>query len=172
MSPEKRSSRQVTGRSGRSAKGVSGTSLVEVVVAIVVIAIALTGTLLVIHDTARHSADPMLERQAIAIAEAYLEEIVQKAFLDPNDGTVCPTREGARALYDNVCDYDGLDETGARDQTGRAITGLEGYRIQIAVDTGARLGALSGSAQVLRVDATVIDPLGRPLRLSSYRTRS
>ncbi len=114
----------------------------------------------------------MLERQAIAIAESYLEEIVQKRYLDPDDGTVCPAPEGARALYDNICDYDNLDETGARDQTGRAIVGLENYRIQISIDAAANLGAISGSAEVLRVDATVTDALGRPLRISSYRTRS
>lgn len=147
-------------------------SLIELVIAIAVVSIALSGTLLVINDAVRHSADPMLERQAIAIGESYLEEIVQKSFLDPDDGTVCPAPEGARPLYDNVCDYDGFDEMGARDQTGRVIVGLENYRIQISIDTSANLGAIAGSAEVLRVDATITDALGRPLLISGYRTRS
>lgn len=147
-------------------------TLIELVVAIVVVAISLTGTLMLVDTTTRRSADPMLERQAISIAQAYLEEVLQKAFVDPDDGTLCPAAEASRTLYDNVCDYDGLDELGARDQTGGAISGLDGYRIEIDVDTTASLGGLSGPADVLRVDALVTDPLGRPVLVSGYRTRS
>lgn len=114
----------------------------------------------------------MLERQAISIGESYLEEILQKAYLDPNDNALCPTPEAARSLYDNVCDYQGFDETGVRDQSGTAISGLEGYRIEIEVDTTATLGSLSGSANVIRVDAIVTDPMGNPISLSGYRTNS
>jgi MSHA pilin protein MshD len=145
-------------------------SLVEIVVAMVIIAISLTGTLMLVDTTTRRSADPMLERQATSIAESYLEEALQKNYLDPTDGTLCPTPEGARALFDNVCDFNGLDDAGARDQSGNAITGLDGYRVQVSVDTAANLGTLFGSSEVLRVDITVTDPTGRPLALSGYRT--
>lgn len=167
-----------SGRSGRRTPRVqrdrdtSGFSLVELVVAIVVISISLTGTLLVVDSTTRRSAYPLLERQSIAIGEAYLEEILQKNYLDPDDGSVCPAPETSRALYDNLCDYDGLAETGARDQSGVGITGLENYRVEIAVDRSASLGGISGSSEVLRIDATVTDPLGNRVRLSSYRTNS
>ena len=146
-------------------------SLIELVVAIVIIAIALTGTLLVVDTTTRRSADPMLETQATSIAAAYLAESIQKAYLDPDTAMLCPTPEGSRAAYDNVCDYDGLDEIGARDQSGTAITGLESYRVEIDVDRSVNLGGLSGSANVIRVDAAVTDPTGRIVRLSAYRTQ-
>ena len=145
-------------------------SLVEIVVAMVIIAISLTGTLMLVDTTTRRSADPMLERKATSIAESYLEEALQKNYLDPTDGTLCPTPEGARALFDNVCDFNGLDDAGARDQSGNAITGLDGYRVQVSVDPAANLGTLFGSSEVLRVDITVTDPTGRPLALSGYRT--
>lgn len=145
-------------------------SLVELVVAIVVISIALTGTMLIVDTTTRRSVDPMLERQAISIAESYLEEVLQKAFLDPDDGTLCGAAEPSRALFDNICDYNGLDEMGARNQSGMPVTGLDFYRIEIDVDQTATLGSLTGSANVLRVDATVTDPMGRPVRLAGYRT--
>ncbi|MEM9173634.1 MAG: type II secretion system protein [Myxococcota bacterium] len=148
----------------------SGTSLIELVIAIVVVAISLTGTLLVVDTTTRRSAEPMLERQAISLAAAYLDEALSKAYLDPQSGSVCPAPETRRDLLDNVCDFDGLDERGARDPNGNAIAGLEGYRIQLAVDRAAQLGGLSGSSEVLRVDVTVTDGLGRPVRLSGYRT--
>lgn len=145
-------------------------SLIELVVAIVVMSIALTGTMLLVDTTTRRSANPVLERQAISIAEAYLAEILQKDYLDPDSGNLCPSAEASRANYDNICDYDGLDELGARDQNGRAIPGLEPYRIEVDIDRTANLGGISGSAEVLRVDAAVTEPTGRIFRFSAYRT--
>ncbi len=147
-------------------------SLIELVVAIVVVAICMTGAFALVDATTRRSADPMLERQATSIAEAYLEEILQQAYLDPDDGTVCPAAEAQRGLFDNVCDYRDLTEVGARDQTGALVPGLENYRVAVAIDSKATLGALAGSIVVLRIDVTVSDPLGRPVRLSAYRTNA
>lgn len=157
-------------RAALSARRCGGVTLIELVVAILVVAIALSGTMLLVDTTTRRSADPMLERQAVSIAEAYLEEIALKDFIDPDTGTLCPAPEASRSLYDNVCDYDGLDDDGARDQSGNAITGLDDYRIEIDVDTTANLGAVSGSADVVRIDAVVTDPQGRTVVVSHYRT--
>lgn len=145
-------------------------TLIELVVAIVVVSISLGGTLMLVDTTTRRSADPMLERQAISIAEAYLEEVLQKSYFDPDTGTLCPAAEGARGLFDNVCDYQGLDELGAHDQNGSLVAGLGGYRVEIDIDLSAQLGTLSGSAEVLRVDAVVTDPTARIVRVSGYRT--
>jgi MSHA pilin protein MshD len=142
----------------------SGMSLIELVVAIVVVAICFA----LVDTTTRRSVDPMLERQATSIAEAYLEEIAQQAYRDPDDGTICPGPEAERALFDNVCDYQGLVETGARDQTGALVSGLESYHVSVSIDSNATLG----EADVLRIDVTVTDPMGRPVRLSLYRTNA
>lgn len=150
----------------------AGMSLIELVVAIVVVAICLTGAFALVDATTRRSADPMLERQATSIAEAYLEEVLQQAYRDPDDGGVCPTPEASRSLFDNVCDYAGLSDAGARNQSGNAVAGLEAYRVQVGIATTATLGSLSGQASVLRIDVTVTDPLGRPVRLSAYRTNA
>lgn len=147
-------------------------SLIELVVAIVVVAICLTGAFALVDTTTRRSVDPMLERQATSIAEAYLEEIAQQAYRDPDDGAICPGPEAQRALFDNVCDYQGLVETGARDQTGALVSGLESYHVSVSIDSNATLGALVGEADVLRIDVTVTDPMGRPVRLSLYRTNA
>lgn len=144
--------------------------MIELVVAIVVVAISLTGAFALVDTTTRRSVDPMLERQALSIAEAYLEEILQQSYRDPDDGAVCPSPEEDRALYDNVCDYAGLADAGARDQGGREIDGLDAYRIEVHVDTAAALGTLKGESEVLRIDVTVADPLGRAVLLSAYRS--
>lgn len=147
-----------------------GASLIELVLAIAIIAIALGGTMRVVDTTTRRSAQPMHERQALSIAQAYLSEAVSRAYRDPDTDSVCPSPEPNRADYDNVCDYAGLDELGAHDQFGAALAGLESYRIQMTVDASTSLLGLSGADTVLRVDVSVTDPLDRSLALSAYRT--
>ena len=118
-------------------RGEAGLTLIELVVSVAIIGVALAGTLGVMRRTIAGSADPMLSEQALSVAEAYLEEILAKPFYDPDlgpPGGVCPAREASRTLWDNVCDYDTLDDTGARDQTDTALPGLGLYRVRVGVD--------------------------------------
>ncbi len=146
-----------------------GTTLVEMVITIMVVSIAIAGVLTVININARTSADPMTEHQAITIAEAYLEEVLTREFHDP-DGTA--VSEG-RSTYDNVADYNGLLDTGAKDQNGNAITGLEEYTVEVQVTSEALSGIPDtiSATYVLRVQVTVTPPRGgQPVTLSGYRT--
>ncbi|MEE9280444.1 MAG: type II secretion system protein [Myxococcota bacterium] len=155
-------------------RDAAGATLIELVISIVIVAIAVTGTLLSINRTVRSSADPMIVKQALAVAEAYLEEVLLRDYYDPDLGAVggiCPLAEASRDLYDNICDYDLLDDSGARDQDGNAIAGLGSYRVRISVDAaGAALGGLAGSAQVVRVDVRVTNVGVVDITLSGYRT--
>ena len=116
----------------------------------------------------------MVMSQASAIAEAYLEEISLQPFYDPDLGSgggVCPAAEGSRALYDNVCDYNGLDDSGAVNREGNAVSGLGSYRVRVTVDTTANLNALSASTDVIRADVRVTHTDLVDLTLSGYRTQ-
>ncbi len=159
-----------------SVRRLRGASLIELVIAITIISVALSGSMLLIDATSRHSADPMITNQALAIAEAYLEEILLQAYIDPDldpiSGAVCPPAEASRPLYDNVCDYHGLSDIGATDQEGNAIAGLAAYTIAVTVSTSATLNDLSGSAQVLRVDVSVDHISSDDIALSGYRSKS
>lgn len=158
---------------GRGIRDESGLTLIELVISIVVISIALLGTLEVMRRTTLGSADPMLLHQGVAVAESYLEEILLNAFYDPDlgaGGGVCPAPEASRPLFDNVCDYNGLDDAGAADQDGLAIAGLALYRIRVSVDTAATLGGLTGPTRVVRADVRVTHPNGVDFMLSGYRT--
>jgi len=146
----------------------SGVTLVELIVAMIVISIAVGGVLLVMNYTTQHSADPVLRHQAIAIAEAYMEEITLKSYRDPDDNNVCPSAEASRDLYDNVCDYNGLSDSGARDQTGTAIAALASYNVAVAVSS-TNYGPGGSQVAGLQVDVTVIDPAGESLILTGYR---
>jgi MSHA pilin protein MshD len=145
-----------------------GLTLIELIVVMIVISVALVGVMSVINYTTRYSADPVLRHQAIAIAEAYMEEIVLKDFRDPDTGDICPPPEAQRALYDNVCDYSGLADNGARNQNGQLITGLENYRVNVTVVQEV-FGPSGATVAGLRIDVEVTDPSGQSLRLSSYR---
>ena len=135
-----------------------GISLIELVISIVIIGIAAAGILTVMNVTTRTSADPMIEHQAVAIAEAYLEEIVSKSY-SPQPGT------GARANYDDVDDYSGLVDVGAHDQLGVAIAGLGDYTISVVVHPAA-----SVSGQLMkRIDVTVTNGTLISVTLSGYR---
>ena len=141
----------------------SGMTLIELIVAMVVISVALAGVMSVINYTTLHSADPVLRQQAIAIAEAYMEEITLKNYSDPDaDG------EGSRALFDDVDDYNGLADSGAVDQNGNAITGLENYSVSVSV-TPQNYGPSGNTVSGLKIDVTVTDPAGESLILTGYR---
>jgi len=96
---------------------------------IVIISIALTGILNVMNQTTRHSADPIIQQQAIAIAESYLEEIQLLPIIDPDGSNAGETR----ATFDNIDDYDGLSDTGAYDQMNVAMTGLNNYNVDVTI---------------------------------------
>lgn len=138
-----------------------GVTFVELVVSIVIIGIAVTALLLAYSTTVSKSADPMIRTQALSVAEAYLDEILSKHFTDPDgiDG------EGARSLYDDVDDYNGLSGTPSRPDG--TLMGLPDYVVSIAVGADN----LNGIAGALRVDVTVTHtPSGEQTVLSGYRT--
>ena len=66
-----------------------GLSLVELVMFIVIVGAAVAGIIGVIDVTTRSSVDPMIHKQALAIAEAMMEEVRLQPFTycDPDDPT-------------------------------------------------------------------------------------
>jgi MSHA pilin protein MshD len=64
-----------------------GISLVELIMFIVIVSVALAGIMLVINTVTRSSVDPLIHKQALAIAESLLEEVelMPFTFCDPDD---------------------------------------------------------------------------------------
>ena len=64
-----------------------GTSLIELIMFIVIVSAALAGILSVMNVTSKNSADPLVHKQALAIAESLLEEVELMPFTicDPDD---------------------------------------------------------------------------------------
>ena len=142
-----------------------GVTLVELVVAITIVAIAVTTILGAFAAVATRSADAMMQQQAIAIAESYLSEILQRWVVDPN-GT--PPNTG-RASWDLVDQYNGLVDAGARDQFGNPIASLSSYTVSVSTSQSSALGSAPAAA-ARRVDITVSYPPSASVILSGYRT--
>jgi len=145
-----------------------GVTLVELVISIVIVSMAAAAVLGVLSLLAKGSADAMIRNQAVAIATAYLEEVRLKNF-------VANGKEGSRGLYDDVSDYDALQDksvvnggVGARDQLGNGIAGLGQYTVTVTVGPGT-LGSVPVAA-VKRIDVNVQHPAGVNLTISGYRT--
>jgi MSHA pilin protein MshD len=142
-----------------------GFTLIELVIAITVISIAVTGVMAALSSVAMRSAQGLILEQANTIADAYLEEIRSKPFQDP-DGV---SGETTRALFDDIQDYNGLTDVGARDQRGVALAGLDQYTITVRL-TATALSVIPAT-DVRRVDVSVRHRNGVTVNLSSYQTR-
>ena len=80
-----------------------GLSLVELIVFIVIVSASVAGIIGVITVTTRSSADPMIHKQALAIAEAVLEEVqlLPFTYCDPDDpGAATANAAGAPPAFD------------------------------------------------------------------------
>ena len=142
-----------------------GVTLVEMIVAITIVAIAATTILGAIAAIGQRSADAMQQQQAIAIAQAYLDEILQRWVVDPNGS---PANTG-RSSWDLVDQYNGLSDSGAHDQFGNAIAALAGYNVSVSVSQSSALTGIAAAA-ARRIDITVTYPSGGRVTLSGYRT--
>ena len=142
----------------------AGTTLIDLVVAIVIISIAASSVLMALSTSVTYSADPMIRHQAVAIAEAYLEEIALKSFVDPDgvDG------EGSRDLYDDVDDYDGLVDNGARNQFDAAIAALSDYTVSVTVTASSALPSIA-STELYLISVQITHAANVDFTVSAYR---
>ena len=119
-------------------------TLVELVITIVIVGIAAAAMFSAMAAITARSADPMLRQQSLALAEAYLEAITTRAYAD--------LPAAAQSLQT------------AQDINGTPI--LPGYRVSVAVNTGASVGGVAATS----IRVTVVDPTGQQLLLDGYRT--
>ncbi len=136
-----------------------GLTLVELILSMVIITIALVGIFSVMNLTIKHSADPMVQHQAVAIAESYLEEILLQAYSGSSSIQ--------RADYDDVSDYHGLSDTGVHDQNGDSITGLSQYTVTVSVSAPM---TLTDGVNAKKITVTVAGPNSTSINLVGYKT--
>jgi MSHA pilin protein MshD len=142
-----------------------GFTLIEVIIFIVVVGAGLAGILSVSTNVVKSSADPMVRKQAVAIAESLLEEILLKEYANPAGGDT----GAVRAQFDDVDQYAGYTTTGGiQDVLGTAVAGLGNYNIAPAVTVvvNADLGGLTTK----KITVSVTGSGGTVVSLSGYRS--
>lgn len=156
-----------------------GITLIEQIMFIVIVSVGVIGLVSVMNPAIRASADPMVTKQFVAIAESLLNEIEHQPFTwcdldDANASTALSyagcasnpqnssaptpnteTRNGSGGtgeFYDNVRDYGGFVSENVSDPAGGGA--IAGYRAEVAiVETGASFGFTSDA--VLAITVTV-----------------
>ena len=147
-----------------------GLTLIELIIYIVVVLVGLAGVLTVFNTTVRGSADPVVRKQALALAEAMLEEVLAKDYQnDPTDpgnlsDTVgCTPNTPAslprcrvntpvdRANYNDVDDYNGWNQAGNSQAVGTAPAALAGYAVTVAVGAPAAVNGVMLKAVTVTV---------------------
>ncbi|MBU0588415.1 MAG: prepilin-type N-terminal cleavage/methylation domain-containing protein [Gammaproteobacteria bacterium] len=136
-----------------------GFTLVELIIFIVVVSIGVAGIVLVVNTVVQSSADPMLRKQAIALADSIMEEVLQKEYEDP-DGLPNVVESG-RSTYDDVDDYNGISNAAFTDLPAEVSAR---YVIAIVVDPPA---TVNGQA-MKRVRVTVTGG-GESITATGYR---
>jgi len=147
-----------------------GFTLIEMIIVIVVLAAAVSGVMFGYVQNVSRSADPMITEQAIIIAQAYLEEILLKPYSDVDGGETGSCEEASRVQYDDVADYDCVNDTaGALDQFGNSLAGLGAYNVAVSV-TAVNIGAPAVAARRIDVTVTNDDYSSLNMTLTGYRT--
>ncbi|HRE16600.1 MAG TPA: prepilin-type N-terminal cleavage/methylation domain-containing protein [Rhodocyclaceae bacterium] len=165
-----------------------GLTLIELLVFIVVVGFGLAGTLVVFQNTVRSSGDPLVRKQALAIAEALMDEVALHpyTYCDPTDANFqyaraantaagnCTTtvensgpeagqtRYSATTPFNNVNDYAGFAMSPIvrlGNSPAATVAGLESFNATINV---------TAEAGGLRIDVRVVRGT-EDVTLSAYR---
>lgn len=156
---------------GRTPPAQSGFTMVELIMTIVIMGIASVGIFSALSFGLAHQADGLPRAQAVALAQAYFDEIMAKRYdensavggLPPSSvATTACSAPGSfddgesRAQFDDVDDYHSLDDQPPRYADGTTITAYASFRVQVSVryvtaGEAISLGVASTS------DAKVID---------------
>lgn len=139
-----------------------GFTLIEIIVAIALVSVGLAGVLSVFTSTVQKSADPVVRKQLLALAEEMMEEVQLKPY-GAGPGAISGCN---RASADDIWDYNNYTSTGSIcDIDGVAIAALSGYSVQILVQTST----LVGVTEAAKITVTASRG-GETLSLIGWRT--
>lgn len=164
----------------RSPRPGAGFTLIELIMFILIVTVAVVGILLVMNITVKASADPVVRKQSLAMAEAILDEVLSREFANPVGGyaETTPATCANRALYDDVDDYACFDGTtdskkihGDSTLGATSLPALAAYRATVAIDASA--GAVLGTIPVGQIKKITVTVTGgsETIQLSGYRAR-
>jgi len=173
---------------------LGGFTLIETIVFLLVVGIGVAGLLSAMSTAIRFSADPLPQKQALALAESLMEEITSAGFTfcqpqDPNFLSATNTAQCTPALvekvgpdtfsgvtearpFDNVNDYVkayGVSAAISATDVSSGIAAPAGYDARVTI---SQVGIAGISAtESLLVNVTVTGPNNTRISLDGFRTR-
>jgi len=164
----------------------NGFTLIELVVLIAVLALALTGVTLAINRVVQQSPRALVQTRAVELAQAYLEEILQKRFdqhtgqggiprcdSTDNNAQACSNSLGpdseTRNWFNDVDDYNGINDQPPLTATGTTLNQYQDYRVQVTVTYAGNELGYTDNRHAKRITVSVTTPLGNVIPVSAYR---
>ena len=181
------------------ARGQGGVTLIELIIFIVIVGVAVMAVLGVLSMTTKNSADPLLRKQALMIAEGLLEEVqlAKFTFCQPTAGNVdtaanaaaCENglaenwgAEGTSRPHDNINDYvpaankptTAFDLNGQLSDANGNPMPVSGYAASVTITPqvlgGIGAAGANADTEVLRIRVTVSYG-SEQVVLDGFRTR-
>jgi MSHA pilin protein MshD len=143
----------------------SGFTLIELIVFIVIVSVGLAGVLTSLNFSVQHSADPLQPKQALAIAESMLEEILLKNYSDPGAAACAASPAGARNCFDDVSDYATYSQNPVT--SADASIAMAGYSVAVSVPVATV--TINGVAMMKQITVTVTYGGSKTISLTGYR---
>lgn len=110
-----------------------GFTLIEMIITIVVVSVGLTGILLAFQVAVKSSADPLVTKQMISIAEAQMEAASLREFATLADDATCAVCPGGYAASTTVTQptaaWSGIPAADVRIITVNVTRGTETFRL-------------------------------------------
>lgn len=166
----------------------SGFTLIETVIVIVLVGAMMAGMSSLFMNNVGHSHRPYLRQKALAVANAFMDEIFRKRWNEStplgggcvNAGSgFCATGPGAasigveagetRATYDDVDDYHGLSQTPPQDSAGVDMPDYTGYTVDVTVAQPGSAWNGVPAADVRLITVSVTSNGGESINISTYR---
>lgn len=144
-------------RASSPRSGSAGFTLIELIVVIIVLSLGGVTLSMSLRYGMQQSADPLVVKQAIAIGQAMMEEVMSKSY-DPVNGTpgAWTTARTNVYGYNDILDYNGFTTTGIYTASGTAIASLSAYSVAVSVASGT-LASIPATAQA-RIQVSVTGP--------------
>ncbi len=156
-----------------------GFTLVDLILVIIIVAIAIPPMLTLFIQLVSGSTFGVTVSRANALASTLREEIQSKKWDEntpppdlnlPPSLNLGPETGESRAAFDDVDDFDGLDESPPRDSLGAILAGFTGFRQQVSVCYVANTDfdtCIGGPTMYKQVTVTVTGPEGRATQLAT-----
>lgn len=173
----------------RASYNSRGFTLIETVMFIIIVGIAIAAIGQQFAVNVGHSHEPYLRQRALAVANAYMDEILRKRWnsATPAGGGCVLTGSGncttpgappavgigtdaqLRPDYDDVDDYDGINAEAPTDSDGTPMPNYENFNVTVSVTQPAANWNGINNQDVRKIEVTVTTPDNQPIALTAYR---